>query len=157
MRQRILILQDVKSDYDPIPRALDGENYELVWTRTPQEALRRANDEGFDLLVVDLDFADMESWRTLERFNVLHPFLPVVLLSEWPEQVQRAAGSGADMCLEKPVDELRLRHTVQKLLAESHQTRMSRLMGSLQAWLRVPEGQVDDRRSVYEKNHFARR
>ena len=156
MKQRILILQDEKSDYDPIPRALGDGSYDLVWTRTSQEALRRAKDEGFDLLLLELDFADMESWRTLERFNALHPFLPVVVLSEWPEQVQRAAGNGADICLEKPVDERRLLQTIQKLLVESHQTRMSRLVGSLQSWLRVPEAPPGRATAVYEKNHFAR-
>lgn len=148
MKRRILIVEDEKSDYHSIAQALRGEDYDLVWTRTAHEALHRANDEGFDLVLLDLNLTDLDSWTMLNRFNGLHPFLPVVMLSQWPEQVQRAAATGADACLEKPVNELGLLQTVQRLLAESHQTRMSRLMGSLQSWLRVPDAQPRHARTV---------
>jgi two-component system, OmpR family, copper resistance phosphate regulon response regulator CusR len=157
MKQHILVLEDEQSDYDPIAQALRGQAYDLVWTCTAHDALRHANEQAVDLLLLDLNLADMDSWRTLERFNARHPFLPVVMLSEWPVQVQRAASGLTDVCLEKPVNELHLRQTVQKLLAESHQSRRSRLMDSLQSWRRVPETCPGHDRGSYEKNNFARR
>jgi DNA-binding NtrC family response regulator len=147
MRKHILILEEARAEFEPIAKALDGDAYEFVWTQTAHEALRRANDEPFDLVLMDVDLSDADPWKVLDRFGALHPFLPVITLTEQPAQVQRATACGADASLEKPVDEQHLLQTVKQLLAESHQARMSRLMGSLHDWLQSGGGPASPSRS----------
>ncbi len=90
MKHRILIIEDEKSDYEAITRSFEEGAHDLVWTQTAHEGLRRANDEHFDLLLLDASLSDMDLSTVLERFNVLHPFLPVIIFTE-SSSVLRAA------------------------------------------------------------------
>jgi DNA-binding response OmpR family regulator len=131
MKKRILILEDEKAVCHSLTQALGVDTGEVVWTQTAHEALRRSLGEPFDLAVLDLDVSDMDGWKAFDLFNRLHPFLPVVMLTDQPAQARRAMALGADACLEKPLDG-RFAQTVKQLLAESHQARLSRIMDSLQ-------------------------
>jgi len=127
MKRRILIVEDEAKVHERLARCLDANVFDAVWTQTAHESLRRSLDERFDLVLLDLNVSDMDGWKALDWFNKLHPFLPVVVLANRPDQVQRATALGADACLEKPVDAPRLSDTVHQLLAESHSARMTRL------------------------------
>jgi len=137
--KRILVIEDERAEYESLVEALTSEGHDLIWTQTAHEGLRRANDEHFDLVLLDVNLSDLDPWQVLDRFNALHPFLPVVMLAERPGPLPRAALRGADACLDKPLDRPHLLEIVKQLLAESHQARMSRLMDSLHGWLRVPQ------------------
>jgi DNA-binding response OmpR family regulator len=130
MKKRILILEDEKAVCHGLTQALGMEACEVVWTQTAHEALRRSLGELFDLAVLDLDVTDMDGWKAFDLFNRLHPFLPVVMLTDRTDQARRAMALGADACLEKPLDG-RFAQTVKQLLAESPSARLSRIMNSL--------------------------
>ena len=155
MKRRILIIEDAKSLYHSLAPALGDDAYDLIWTQTAHEAIRRANDEHFNLVLLDFDVTDANPLKALDQFHAFHPFLPVVVLTEGVRQAEVAALHGADACLQRPLDGARLIRTVNQLLAESHQARMSRLIGSLRSWLHAPE--TSGARGFYEENHLARR
>jgi DNA-binding NtrC family response regulator len=156
MKTRILIIEDEKSAYDLLAHALgDDDAYDLVWTQTAHEAIRRAHDEQFDLVLLDFDVTDANPLKALDQFHALHPFLPVIVLTERARQAELAAMRGADAFLQKPLDEPNLIRTMNQLLAESRQGRMSRLIGSLRSWLHAPE--APGAHGFYEENNLARR
>jgi DNA-binding response OmpR family regulator len=132
--KRLLIVEDEEADYKSVTEALAADAYDLTRTRTGHEALWIANDERFDMALLGLNISDMNPWAALDFLNVLHPFLPVILLSHETSQVPRAVAHGADVCLVKPIDAETLRKTIQQLLEESHQARMTRRMYSLRNW-----------------------
>src|SRR5262245_33956774 len=115
MEKRILIVEDDRSVCQCLAQAMDNGTCEVVGNRTAQEALPRSLDESFDLMVLDLNVSDMDAWKAFAWFSRLHPFRPVVLLIEQPEQGRRGIQLGADACLEKPVDSKRLLQTVRRL------------------------------------------
>jgi DNA-binding response OmpR family regulator len=156
MKERILIVEDDKILHRRLAREMDGKVYELVWTRSAHEALRRLLDEHFDLLLLHINRSDLDALKALAGFNALHPFRPLMLLTDWPDPSQCTRIFGADAVLEKPFEQTRLRQTVRQLLDESHQTRRSRLVDSLCGWLGVqaPEPAFSER--DYEKNNSAR-
>jgi DNA-binding response OmpR family regulator len=130
-KRRILIVEDEEKVYEWLAETLDGEAFDAVWTRTAHESLRRSLDEPFDLVLLDLNISDMNGWKALDWFNKMHPFLPVVVLTDQPDQAQRAKALGADAGLKKPLNGPQLSDTVKKLLAESHSARMTRLTDPL--------------------------
>ena len=93
MKRQILIVEDDESIYRSLAHMLDGDNYQLLWTQTGHEALRRSLDHSYDLLVLDLNVRDIDSSRALDWFGRLHPFLPVILLGT--EQNRETSAGGA--------------------------------------------------------------
>ncbi len=135
MKRHILVVEDEKSVYYSLDRMLDSERYELTWTQTGHEALRRALDETYDLLLLDLNVSDISSSKALDWFCRLHPFLPVILLSDGTQQpVPGCAGA----LLNKPIARAELIRTIEELLAESHQQQLSRMAASASGTITLP-------------------
>jgi DNA-binding response OmpR family regulator len=71
------------------------------------------------LAILDLQTPDKEDWAVLESVTRLAPVMPVVALTMWSNQQERANGGGIDALLEKPLDLLLLLDTIRELLAQS--------------------------------------
>jgi len=138
MKRRILIVENETGVYNWLTNSLEADTFDMVWTRTAREALCRSLAERFDLVLLDLKLPDMEGWKALDWFKSMHPFLPLVVLTDTVARSRRATTLGADACLEKPPDAPRLSEAVTKLLAESHSARMTRLMDALYGEVRTP-------------------
>ena len=135
MKKQLLIVEDEKSVFHSLNRMLDPDRYELTWTQTGHEALRRALDETYDLLLLDLNVSDINSSKALSWFCRLHPFLPVILLSD---AMGEPPSNDATAILHKPVDRGELVRTIEKLLAESHQEQLSRMAASASGTITLP-------------------
>jgi DNA-binding NarL/FixJ family response regulator len=61
------------------------------------EALRRVEEEAWDLVLLDLALRDRNGLETLRQIRMGHPRLPVVVMSMYPEEQYgpRALKSGA--------------------------------------------------------------
>jgi two-component system response regulator CpxR len=138
MKRRILVIEDEKPVYRTIARALDGKGYELVWTQTGHEALRRSLDEPFDAVLLDLNVSDVDSLKALDSFWRLHPFLPMLILADEPDVRGRTATLGADALLRKPIKDADLIRAVEEVLAESHHDRLSRITDALYGKVTAP-------------------
>jgi DNA-binding response OmpR family regulator len=137
MKPRILIIEDEKAAYRSIAGALHGKGYELVWTQTGHEALRKSLDEPFDAALLDLNVSDIDISKALDFFCRLHPFLPILILSDAHQRTEQIA-LGADAVLKKPVSQPELVRAVEELLAESHHDRMSRITNALYGTVAAP-------------------
>ena len=138
MKRRILIIEDERPVYRSIARALDGKGYELVWTQTGHEALRRSLDEPFDAVLLDLNVSDVDSLKALDSFWRLHPFLPMLILADEHDVSGESGGVGADALLRKPINDAELVRAVEEVLAESHHDRMSRITDALYGKVTAP-------------------
>jgi DNA-binding response OmpR family regulator len=137
MKPRILIIEDEKKAYRSIAAALHGKGYELIWTQTGHEALRKSLDEPFDVILLDANVTDVDIIKALDFFCRLHPFLPVLILTDADASTEQS-GLGADAVLKKPVAEAELVRAVEEVLAESHHDRMSRIVDSLYGTVTAP-------------------
>jgi diguanylate cyclase (GGDEF)-like protein len=54
---------------------------EIVWVKTLEEALRIAQFEDYDIVLLDLVLPDSEGLDTFKKFHARHPHLPVVVNS----------------------------------------------------------------------------
>ena len=138
MKRRILIIEDEKPVYRTIERALGGKGYELVWTQTGHEALRRSLDEPFDAVLLDLNVSDVDSLKALDSFWRLHPFLPMLILADKQDLNGETRGMGADALLRKPIRDTELIRAVEEVLVESHHDRMSRITDALYGKVAAP-------------------
>src|SRR3989454_1825904 len=102
---------------------------------TGEEALAVAKREVFDLALTDLRLPDRDGLSVLEELRLIHPDLPVLLLTAHgsiPSAVE-AMQKGAFGYLTKPFDDKELKATLEKALAQQRMGRSEEHTSELQS------------------------
>ena len=95
MKKRILLVDDDYSIRRLLFRVLTGERYQVLSAANGEEAMELANGNRVDLMLLDLKLAGQSGWDTFKQLTTQNPFLPVVIITARPNQLFRAAASGA--------------------------------------------------------------
>ena len=100
-----------------IRRALDP-SWEIDEAANGLEALKRAQDEGYDLVIADETTEPFGAFGLARELKIL-PYPPaVIVLLERPQDTWLAKWSGADRWLMQPIDPFELVRTAREVLAE---------------------------------------
>jgi len=125
VQERILVVDDDEALLRLLTMRLSAIGFDVTTCATGEEALAVAKREIFDLALTDLRLPDRDGLSVLEELKLIHPDLPVLLLTAHgsiPNAVE-AMQKGAFGYLTKPFDDKELQATLEKGLA---QQRMSR-------------------------------
>ncbi|MEJ2012653.1 MAG: response regulator [Anaerolineales bacterium] len=116
---KILIVEDVELNYDLLVQLLE-DDYELIGARDGQEGVQLAAAEHPDLILMDMSLPVMNGWSATEaiKSDPGLTLIPVIGLSAHAllEEKAKALNSGCDAYLTKPVDEVALFQTIERLL-----------------------------------------
>ncbi len=118
---RILLADDDASTRDLVKRALEGDGHTVEVTQDGGEALecvKRTGPQRFDLLVSDVEMPLLDGIKLAERAFALQPGLRVLLMSGFPDQLERAKtlkGPHVSV-ISKPFTLDQVKSTVRKLL-----------------------------------------
>ncbi len=112
---RVLIVDDRRSSYERIVQAISSENLVDVES-VPQEALFRAAEGGYDLVIVNISLADYDALRLCSQLRSLERtrMLPILLVTE-PEdnaRLLRGLDLGVNDYLVRPLDKNELKARV---------------------------------------------
>jgi len=125
MQERILVVDDDEALLRLLSMRLSANGFAVTTCATGEEALTLAKREMFDLALTDLRLPDRDGLSVLEELKLVHPDLPVLLLTAHgtiPNAVE-AMQKGAFGYLTKPFDDKELQATLERAL---EQQRMSR-------------------------------
>ncbi len=125
LKERILVVDDDEGLLRLLTMRLSAMGFDVTTCTTGEEALAVAKREVFNLALTDLRLPDRDGLSVLEELRLIHPDLPVLLLTAHgsiPNAVE-AMQRGAFGYLTKPFDDKELKATIEKALA---QQRMSR-------------------------------
>jgi len=125
MQERILVVDDDEALLRLLSMRLSASGFAVTTCATGEEALTLAKREMFDLALTDLRLPDRDGLSVLEELKLIHPDLPVLLLTAHgtiPNAVE-AMQKGAFGYLTKPFDDKELQATLERAL---EQQRMSR-------------------------------
>jgi len=110
---RILLADDDKGTRDVVRRALELDGHKVVTADDGSEAQALVQAGGFDLLVTDVQMPGLDGISLAKRLNVSRPGLRVLLMSGYPEHLERGITEigGRIEVLTKPcsIDEIRRR------------------------------------------------
>jgi DNA-binding response OmpR family regulator len=100
-----------------IRRALEPA-YQIDEASNGLEALKRAQDEGYDLVIADETTEPFGAFGLARELKIL-PYPPAaIVLLERKQDTWLAKWSGADRWLTQPIDPFELNRTARELLAE---------------------------------------
>ena len=122
MSARILIGDDEEIVIRSCRRILDGDEYLVDSAQSGQEALRKADESDYDIIVLDIMMPGMDGLEVLQLVKEQHPGVDVIMvtgLSQIKTAVQ-AMKLGAFDYLPKPFDPDELKHVVERALERRH-------------------------------------
>src|SRR5881296_3316537 len=120
MASRILVVEDDPRLAATLDRVLAAEAYDVEVAGDGNEALRRARERPFDLVVLDIMLPGLDGIAVCKRLRATGP-LPILLLTALGGTEERVRGldSGADDYLVKPFAYQELLARVRALLRRS--------------------------------------
>jgi DNA-binding NtrC family response regulator len=128
-KRKILLVDDDPAMRRVLSRLLSEEDFLVLTAADGDKALELVNLTRFDLVLLDLKSQAGEGWETFGQLSAQNPLLPVILITDHPNQFFHAVASGVGALLEKPLNFTRLFHTIHNLLQEPAEERMARFMG----------------------------
>jgi len=130
MKSKILLADDDKAVRKALGRVLETEGFDVLTAENGGEAVREFLAECPDLVLLDLKMPEKDGWEAFDLIERLHPFVPVIVITARPHQYNRAVMAGIDALMEKPLDMPLLMETINRLLKESENERITRLSSS---------------------------
>jgi CheY-like chemotaxis protein len=115
----ILIVDDDPSIRYMLGRVLLDEGYDVLAAAHGREGLKIAAAQEVNLVLLDWKMPGMNGQETLRELAVLHPGLPVIMITAYPRQQCEGGLAGASAVLQKPLDFPMLLEAIKKLLAQA--------------------------------------
>jgi DNA-binding response OmpR family regulator len=142
---RLLVIEDEARLRTFLTRTLEGDGFEVAFASTGPEGVRRAEDEPFDLLLLDLMLPGYDGFEVLRRVLERNPAQPVLVLSAVGDVASRVR------CLQMgAVDYLVKPFAAAELVARVHARLRGTTAAVAQRWLRVGDVSLDLERQALD-------
>jgi len=117
-RPVVLVVDDEPRIVSSLVRALRREGYELLTAERPEDALRLVDERAIDCVLSDYKMPAMTGTELFERIAKRQPNAARVLLTGWPEEIDRGALArlGVHAVLQKPWDDSDLKLALRKAM-----------------------------------------
>ncbi len=118
MHEKILIVEDQEDINALIALNLETLNYTVTRCHDGTKGLAQANDEEFDLIVLDIMLPGMDGLQICQTLRARGNYTPILMLTAKKTEADRVVGLevGADDYLTKPFSVLELQARVKALL-----------------------------------------
>jgi DNA-binding NtrC family response regulator len=126
MKEKVLLVDDEKEFIETLAERMQNRGMDVSSTTSAVEALKMAEEESFDAIILDLKMPEMDGIEVLAALKERHPELQVILLTGHAT-VQKgieAMKLGAMDFLEKPFDikvlseKIKKAHTQKMIIVE---------------------------------------
>jgi two-component system response regulator GlrR len=116
--EKILVVDNDRGLLTLMKVRLEAVGYRATLVEGGEEALARAQEEAYDLAIVDLKMEGMDGITLLEKLLHIHPYLPVIILTAHGTiaSAVEATKKGVYDYLTKPFDPKDLLHRLEKAL-----------------------------------------
>ena len=112
----VLVVEDDETIGSLLESALRMHDYDVMWSRTASEALRRMTIDEYDVVLLDLGLPDLDGIEVCRRARTITPNALIIMTTARTQEMDVVIGLevGADDYLTKP---LRLRELLARLHA----------------------------------------
>jgi two-component system cell cycle response regulator len=120
MSARVLVVDDILPNVKLLEAKLSNEYYDVLTASNGEEAIRKAQTESPDIILLDVMMPGMDGFEVCRRIKndpkIAH--IPVVMVTALTDAADRVRGlqAGADDFLSKPVNDMALMARVRSLV-----------------------------------------
>lgn len=106
MTEKVLLVDDEQDFLDALSERMEARDMEVTTSTSAKDALKKAEKESYDAIVLDLMMPEMDGLEALQQIKKNNPELQVILLTGHAtvEKGIEAMKLGATDFLEKPAD-----------------------------------------------------
>ncbi|MGJ5675742.1 MAG: hybrid sensor histidine kinase/response regulator [Nostochopsis sp.] len=137
----VLVIDDQPDNFDVVETLLDGENYQLYYAPSGQQALDRLDSFQPDVILLDVMMPDLDGMEVCRRIKADPQWqaVPIIMVTALTakEDLARCLAAGADDFISKPVNGVELRARLHSML------RIKQQYDRLQDLLKLREDMVN--------------
>ncbi len=124
-QSRILFIDDDKSITKIVSTILKEEGYDVDTAASGGEAVKKSQQNHYDLMLIDIRLPDMDGTELLTRVRDTMPKIRKVIVTGFPtlQNAVAAVNNGADAYVMKPFDVEKMLSTVREQLERQKQER----------------------------------
>src|SRR3990172_4144311 len=93
--RKVLVVDDDPVVGKSFDRVLSGKGYAVISERNGEEALRKLNNENYDVVFTAIKMPGMSGLEVAERVKARQPWLPVVILTRYGTHANEARARAA--------------------------------------------------------------
>ncbi len=121
---KILLVEDNEMNRDMLGRRLQRQSYDIVMAVNGIEAIKKAQSEQPDLILMDLSLPELDGWEATRRLKQDNNTrcIPIIVLTAHALKSDRESAfeQGCDDYDVKPIDFSRLLNKIETQLNKSH-------------------------------------
>ena len=123
---RILLVEDEESYREPLAYLLGKEGYEVSTAATGPDALTRFDEDGADLVLLDLMLPGLSGTEVCRRLRAMSD-VPIIMLTAKDGEIDKVVGLelGADDYVTKPYSSRELLARIRAVLRRGDESRQS--------------------------------
>lgn len=110
MIHKVLLIDDLKAIYSTVHKILSERGCQITYCSTGLEGLKKAEEETFDLILLDIHLPDCNGLEVCKKLKQLpeYQLRPVLLLTSDMKKLERGLMVGASDYIIKPFKEVEL-------------------------------------------------
>ena len=101
--RHVLVVDDEEAIRQVLRQWLEGAGFDVDVAKDGWEAVKQCREHEYAAVTMDLEMPRMRGTDAIRAIRVLHPHLPVVVLTGSINGTDEALQSGANRVLEKPI------------------------------------------------------
>lgn len=103
--RKVLVVDDDPAVRKSIDRVLSGKGYAVITAENGEEAMRKLNEEKYDLVYTDIRMPGMSGLEVAEQVKAQRPWTPVVIITGYGTEAAeaRAKAAGVSGFVHKPL------------------------------------------------------
>ena len=142
MTEKVLLIDDEQDFLDALSERMRARDMEVTTSTSAAAALKKAEKESYDAIVLDLMMPEMDGLEALQQIKKNNPELQVILLTGHAtvEKGIEAMKLGATDFLEKPADlktlteKIKNAHTKKMILVEKQTEEKIKNILAIKGW-----------------------
>jgi CheY-like chemotaxis protein len=117
--RKVLVVDDDPAVRKSIDRVLTGKGYAVITAESGEEALRKLNEEKYDLVYTDIRMPGMSGLEVAEQVKARKPWTPVVIITGYGTDAAqaRAKAAGVSSFVHKPLSPAMIEDSARDALA----------------------------------------
>ena len=116
-KKRILVAEDVESNFNLIYYFLNGSNVEVIRARNGREAVNRClSDQKIDLILMDIKMPIMDGYTAVKLIRESYPNIPIIAQTAYDDEMANSFECGCSGFITKPFDKKGLLKAIREFL-----------------------------------------